>query len=73
MRSMATLMAKPTIGSLIKDARDKAGISQRELARLSGVSQPNLSRIEADSQEPSISTLREIAKALGVDYRDLLP
>lgn len=70
---MTTAMAKKTIGQLVKDAREKAGLSQRELARQSGVPQPNLSRIEADLQEPSISTLRALADALQIDYRDLLP
>lgn len=66
-------MAKKTVGQLVKDAREQAGISQRELARLSGIAQPNLSRIEADQQDPTIATIQKIAKALGVDYRDLLP
>lgn len=65
-------MAK-TVGQLIKEEREKSGISQNQLAKQAGISQPNLSRIESGQQDPSIATLREIAKALGVDYRDLLP
>jgi transcriptional regulator with XRE-family HTH domain len=70
---MTTQMLERTTGELIRQAREAAGISQRELARRSGILQPMLSRIENGLQQPCLNTLRTIAQALGVNYRDLLP
>jgi|GEM_PF-5268469 transcriptional regulator with XRE-family HTH domain len=55
----------------MKAAREKAGVSQRELARLSGILPANVSRYEADLREPSWSAVQKIAAALGIDVRGL--
>jgi transcriptional regulator with XRE-family HTH domain len=55
-----------TLGGVIRKAREREGISLRELARRSGVSAGQLSRIESgDVAKPSTDTLRSIARALG--------
>jgi DNA-binding XRE family transcriptional regulator len=51
------------------EARDTAGISQSELARRSGIRQPEISRLEAGRLDPRLSTLRRYADAIGVDIR----
>lgn len=46
-------------------ARTQLGITQKQLAEKSGVSQENISKIENGSYRPSISTLKKIADDLG--------
>lgn len=46
-------------------ARAKAGISQKELASLTGIDQSDISKIERGVANPSINTLNRIAVALG--------
>ena len=53
--------------------REKAGISQEQVAEAVGVSATAVYRWEADLRQPQISDLPSIAKALGVKVRTLLP
>lgn len=53
------------IGSLIREARLRSGISQRSLARRAGTSQAAISRIERGLERPSFERAREILAALG--------
>lgn len=58
---------------LIRRARERQAISLRELARRSGVSAGQLSRIEAgEVEKPSVDTLKAIADALGRPPASLL-
>lgn len=59
-----------TIGERIKEKRKERDLTQRELARLSGVSNNMISYIERDLRTPSIQTLKRIAKILrcSLDY-----
>ena len=50
----------------IRSARQRAGISQDELARRSGRSQSSLSMFEAGRRRPSLAMIEVIAKGLGV-------
>ncbi|MDE6405996.1 MAG: helix-turn-helix transcriptional regulator [Lachnospiraceae bacterium] len=52
------------IGKMI-EAREKKGISQRELAELSGVKQPAIARLESMKSTPQIDTLFKILAPLG--------
>lgn len=52
------------IGELIK-ARKDSSISQRELAKLSGVKQPVIARIEKGKSSPNIDTVIKLLFALG--------
>ncbi len=56
-------------GNLIKVARLKTGLSQTELARRAGTSQPTIAAYEAGRKEPSVSTLARVVRAAGVDLR----
>jgi transcriptional regulator with XRE-family HTH domain len=56
-----------TSGTLIREARKLAGLSQVELSRLSGKDRAQLARWERDVVEPSLETLRELLQACGYD------
>src|SRR5687767_14327058 len=61
------------LGDSIRELREARDISQRELARRSGVKQPIISRIEAgDTLNPRYETLRAIAEALNVPLTAIL-
>jgi transcriptional regulator with XRE-family HTH domain len=58
------------LGALARDLlvfREDAGISQRRLSRLSGISQGHVSRIEAGASAASLETYNRLAVALGAD------
>lgn len=52
------------IGKLI-EAREQKGLSQKELAELSGVKQPAIARLESMKAIPQIDTLFKVLKPLG--------
>lgn len=52
-------------GELLRTARDKAGLSQTELARRSGVPQSMLSAYEAGKRQPALPTLVKLVEATG--------
>lgn len=52
------------IGKMI-EARERKGLSQRELAKLSGVKQPAIARLESMKATPKIDTLFKILEPLG--------
>ncbi len=53
----------------IRTARTKAGITQRELALLSGMKQPQIARIENGINQPSIPTLGRVLGSLGYELK----
>ena len=52
--------------SMVKMARRRAGLSQRELARRSGVAQPTVSRVESGRMSPTFDTLSALVRACGM-------
>ncbi|KAF1682311.1 helix-turn-helix domain-containing protein [Veillonella sp. R32] len=52
------------IGKMI-EAREEKGLSQRELAKISGVKQPAIARLESLKSTPKIDTLFKVLKPLG--------
>jgi len=52
-------------GALIRSARTAAGLTQMELARAAGTSQPTIARYESGRSEPRASTLDRILAACG--------
>ncbi len=52
--------------------RKKKGLSQRGLAKRSGITNVTIARIETGVYDPRLSTLRRLAKALRVRVADLL-
>jgi transcriptional regulator with XRE-family HTH domain len=63
-----------TSGTLIREARLRAGLSQVELAQRSGKDRAQLARWERDVVQPSFETLRELVRACGFDLEmNLVP
>ena len=56
----------------IGEVRKTKKISQKDLAKQLGISNSLLSRYENGQAEPSLSTVKRIAKILNVDYRMLI-
>jgi transcriptional regulator with XRE-family HTH domain len=56
----------------LRSIREGKGVSLRGLKKLSGVAVATLARIEAEGYDPRLSTLRRIAKALGVTVAELI-
>ena len=61
-----------TFGDLVRDARVAAELSLRELARRIEATPSYLSDIENNRRVPSEDVLRRIAKALKLDFEDLV-
>lgn len=55
----------------LKEIRTKKGLTLRQLETLSGVSKAEISYIENDERDPTITTLCMLAKALQVPITDL--
>jgi transcriptional regulator with XRE-family HTH domain len=65
--------SKNHIAKTVKRLREKAGLSQEKLARLADVSNNTLINIEAGKQgNPTIETLKKIARALNTPIEDLI-
>lgn len=52
------------VGKAVASARAAKGLSQSELAKLSGIDQSDISKIERGIANPSVGTLMKIAEAL---------
>ena len=52
---------------LLREARRRAGFSQRELARRGSVSQPHVARIERGTVDVSFELVRRLVRACGFD------
>ena len=59
--------AEGTAGSLLRQARVGAGMSQAELAFRAGVAQSVISAYEAGRRQPSLPTLAKLIDAAGCD------
>jgi len=56
----------------LKALRERRGLTQEQLSEKSGVSRTYLARLETGRQDPTLSTLEKLAKALGVKVGKLL-
>lgn len=57
----------------IKKLREAKGLSQEKLARLADVANNTLIKMESgENQNPTLDTLKKVAKALGVSIEDLI-
>lgn len=64
--------AKPNLGAFIRNQRQLANMSLRQMAQLTDVSNAYLSQVERGLHEPSVRVVRSIAKALGTSTETLL-
>jgi transcriptional regulator with XRE-family HTH domain len=60
-------MAPMRSANLLRHARRRAGLTQTELARLAGVPQSTVGRIETNRINPTMATLRLLLNAAGQD------
>jgi len=66
-------MKDKTLASVVKEAREKLGISQRELSRRTGIDNNTVSTIEkGERKKPNILSLRKLSVVLNLDYRNLM-
>jgi transcriptional regulator with XRE-family HTH domain len=59
------------IGDFIREQREQAQVSLRQLARLAGVSNPYLSQVERGLRRPSADILAQIARGLRISAEQL--
>jgi transcriptional regulator with XRE-family HTH domain len=59
------------IGGYIRQQRESAQVSLRQLAKLAGVSNPYLSQVERGLRKPSAEILQQIAKGLRISAEAL--
>jgi HTH-type transcriptional regulator / antitoxin HipB len=55
------------VGSAVRAARRRSGVSQAELARRAKTSQPSIARLEKGQVSPTVISLDRIARALGTE------
>ncbi|WP_404524425.1 helix-turn-helix domain-containing protein [Bradyrhizobium diazoefficiens] len=60
------------VGQNVRRIRLERKLTQEQFSDMSGFSQQYLSGLESGRRNPTIVTLYEIAKALGVSHLDLL-
>ncbi|UGT40458.1 helix-turn-helix domain-containing protein [Nocardia yamanashiensis] len=73
MESLEEDRVARSVGALLRDLREKAGLSTRALAAKAGISQAFLSQLERGASTPSVFTIYRLAEALGVSPGTLLP
>ncbi len=60
------------MGPRIRKARAHLNLTQKALAAKAGISREYLARLETGRQDPRVSVIRRLAKALGVGVEKLL-
>ena len=55
------------VGEKVRDARERAGLSQRELATRIGTSQTTVARLEAGGGSVTLTLLQKVATALDLN------
>lgn len=56
-------------GLALRGARFREGLSQKELAKLSGISQENISKMENGQRPIGEKVAKKLAKALKIDFK----
>jgi len=65
-------MARESFGTRLRSLRERAGMSQTELAKQLGTDQNHISRWERNASQPEIETVERLAAVLGVSAVELL-
>ncbi len=65
-------MTQKRFAMRLKKLRTGRNLTQDSLAKKAGISREYLARLEGGRQDPSLSTLQNLAKALKVKVGDLL-
>jgi serine-type D-Ala-D-Ala carboxypeptidase/endopeptidase len=67
------IIAVVKIGKNLRAKRVEKFMSQAELADASSLSEAHVGRIERNEVEPHLSTIRKLARALGIEPSELAP
>jgi transcriptional regulator with XRE-family HTH domain len=60
------------VGGNVRRIRHKKGLTQEQVANISGFSQQYISGLEKGHRNPTVVTVYELATALGASYLDLM-
>ncbi|MDO4326888.1 MAG: helix-turn-helix domain-containing protein [bacterium] len=63
---------RKTFGQTVQELRQRANMTQEDLAYISGITRRQINRIEADQCEPTIKTVAKLEKALRLPEMTLL-
>jgi len=66
------LNARTIFSKSLKQIRVKKGFSQEDLAFESGLSMRSISLLESNKQQPTITTIENLSKALGISMVDFI-
>ena len=66
-KELAQANAQVRLAVMIAKLREERGWSQRKLAEITGIKQPQIARIEMGRQTPTLETLWKLADALGAE------
>lgn len=61
------------LGKIVRSRREREGMTQDELARRVGMTRTSITNIESGRQKVQLHTLYDVADALNVPIKDLLP
>ena len=64
-----SLQPEMDITRAMMDARIRAGLTQTELSKKSGISQADISRLENGTRNPSLALLKRLAEAMNTTLR----
>ena len=66
-------MSVRRFGKMLREFREAKGLTQVEVAKKAGVTQPYIAKLESgDKKNPSLAILKRLAKALGVPVEELV-
>jgi transcriptional regulator with XRE-family HTH domain len=60
------------LGTNLREARERLGLTQEQVAQRSGVHATEVSRIEAGKRDPQVSTVERLAEAVEMKPGQLL-
>lgn len=60
-----------SVGGIVKFARERAGLSTRELSRAAGLSASYVSKLESGSIEPSLKAFSRLATVTGMTMLEI--
>lgn len=60
------------VGKIVREEREKKGMSQNQLAKKAGIAQASLNALESKTNNPSVETLYLLANALNCSVSKLL-
>ena len=72
MRSLLRMDMRKLVGTNVRRIREKTGLTQEKLSEISGFSQQYISGLEQGRRNPTIVTLYELSRALGVSHIELM-